>query len=242
MKKPLASKIIPIINVIFLTISLYLFASIILDLIYPDANALSYMTTPVLCLVLAIETLLCIPILFWSLRKEPNFNTQDHNRKMLRRAMFLNVISILIVFCTMFTIYITKAMQPSYITNHSFPAIQQVNQKTPHNDYSELKTGDVVVLYKFGCPDCEGIYDSANNLFLNNDIHIKWVSSETPNGQELCEKYNITWTPTGIYFRQHPLGNGANIIQEQLDTVVNKETVLNEQNAQTLINAYKNNE
>lgn len=229
-------------HTILLTLGFYSVSTQIIVWLNPDCGALNYITNPILLFALILLPIVAITILAIVNKKVTNEYDLHLHKKCLNLTLILNI-SALCIFCLLsFTAHTSKAMTLEYWQHHTFMEMAKTNQTTPHNDYSTPKAGDIVVLYKFGCPDCEAIYTSANQAFTDENIHIKWVSAETSVGRQLCDKYNITWVPTGVYFRHTPLGNGADIVQEQIDTVQNKQTILNQKNVETLINAYKSQE
>lgn len=102
------------------------------------------------------------------------------------------------------------------------------NDKTPVSQtLPSDRNGDIVILYKYDCPDCEAIYDQLNDAIRDTgakDVHFIASSSET--GRELIEKGDIPTAPTGIYLRHEALNNGSAITHIPLATSNGNETVL----------------
>lgn len=78
-----------------------------------------------------------------------------------------------------------------------------IASKTPDN-----LSGAIIILYKFGCPDCEGIYPELKTE-LQGKNNIYFVPSGSKLGQKLIKTSGILEVPTGVYIRQKPLANGA---------------------------------
>lgn len=102
------------------------------------------------------------------------------------------------------------------------------NDKTPVSQtLPSDRNGDIVILYKYDCPDCEAIYDQLNDAIQDTnakDVHFIASSSET--GRELIEEGDIPTAPTGIYLRHEALNNGSAITHIPLATSNGNETVL----------------
>lgn len=95
--------------------------------------------------------------------------------------------------------------------------------KTPDN-----LSGAIVILYKFGCPDCEAIYPAITEKLQGKD-NVYFVPSGSELGKKLVNNGNIQEVPTGVYIRKQPLANGAtqnNIVLYTADK--NGKSVLNE--------------
>lgn len=102
------------------------------------------------------------------------------------------------------------------------------NDKTPVSQtLPSDRNGDIIILYKYDCPDCEAIYDQLDDAIGDTgakDVHFIASSSET--GRELIEESNIQTVPTGIYLRHEALNNGAAITHIPLAISNGNETVL----------------
>lgn len=106
--------------------------------------------------------------------------------------------------------------------------IIRINNETPVNQtLPEERNGAIVILYRYGCPDCEAIYDdlqeAIDELGLKN---VYYVASSSEYGQELVEEGDIRYVPTGVYLRHESLANGASITHIALASENGNETVL----------------
>ena len=102
------------------------------------------------------------------------------------------------------------------------------NDKTPVSQtLPSDRNGDIVILYKYNCPDCEAIYSQLDDAIRDTgakDVHFIASSSET--GRELIKEGDIPTAPTGIYLRHEALNNGSAITHIPLAMSNGNETVL----------------
>ena len=77
--------------------------------------------------------------------------------------------------------------------------------------------GSIVILYKFGCKDCEAIYDNLRNTLQEHpDAKIYWLSSRSKDGKAFLDKYPTESVPTGFYIYKNQYRN-VNYIQKPLN-------------------------
>ena len=112
--------------------------------------------------------------------------------------------------CYIHIIYVTIAlfliMQVHIATLHgmydfrcNYFKMLHCTQYTPIQDVLPSKLdGCIIVYYKFGCPDCEAIYNEVKET-VDNDKKIYWVSSRSKKGKQLIKEHKITEVPTGVY-------------------------------------------
>lgn len=102
------------------------------------------------------------------------------------------------------------------------------NGKTPVSQtLPSDRNGDIVILYKYNCPDCEAIYGQLDDAIRDTDAKdVHFVASSSETGRELIEEGDIPTVPTGIYLRHEALDNGAAITHIPLAASNGNETVL----------------
>ena len=102
------------------------------------------------------------------------------------------------------------------------------NDKTPVSQtLPSDRNGDIVILYKYNCPDCEAIYGQLDDAIRDTDAKdVHFVASSSETGRELIEEGDIPTVPTGIYLRHEALDNGAAITHIPLAASNGNETVL----------------
>ena len=97
---------------------------------------------------------------------------------------------------------------------HYSPRLSDTDQ-----DILNSPEGSIVVVYKFGCTDCEAVYADLNNAISDaktNDIPVSWLSSRSEEGLMFLEDYPIDYVPTGIYIKRHADGN-ITYVQKRLN-------------------------
>lgn len=106
--------------------------------------------------------------------------------------------------------------------------IIRINNETPVSQtLPEERNGAIVILYRYGCPDCEAIYDDLHEAI--DELGLKdvyYVASSSEYGQKLVEKGDIRYVPTGVYLRHEALANGASVTHIPLASEDGNETVL----------------
>ena len=99
------------------------------------------------------------------------------------------------------------------------------------DDKSEL-TNSIILFYRFGCEDCEAIYNK-ERIASKQIKDIYWVSTRSKQGKELLKKYPIKEVPAGVYIAN----NGSGVI-EYLDSK-SKDNRFDETKFETLLQLYK---
>lgn len=100
----------------------------------------------------------------------------------------------------------------------------------------EAQKGDIVILYKFACEDCESIYQELNDVLDENNVDPIWVSSASVQGQKFVADYEIKTVPTIIYVLNNKYAD--NDIEQR--NLVTNEGTLNIDNLNELIGLQKN--
>lgn len=67
--------------------------------------------------------------------------------------------------------------------------------------------GSIIILYKFGCPDCEAVYEDLSEMLKDRDVY--WIASTDDDYKNLVETFNIEEVPTGLYMRQNDLNSSV---------------------------------
>lgn len=74
--------------------------------------------------------------------------------------------------------------------------------------------GNILIYYRFGCGDCEAVYDSLKAATAGKE-DIYWVASRQSVGRELLQKYAVQEVPAGVVilgdgmYVSHVLGNSV---------------------------------
>ena len=137
---------------------------------------------------------------------------QDQTPQQTARKTRLAVCSGVLLCCSAVALFGLIAVKQQgvqmglYTTKHT--TIQKIidNTKLGHKedilpaDKNELK-GKLIMYYKFGCPDCNGIYTEWTQM-TNNVPNLYWVSTRSKQGKELLDIYPVQEVPAGIYIKQ----------------------------------------
>lgn len=140
--------------------------------------------------------------------KHPDSRKLSKLLVVLRIATVLSIILLSIVFANIATAT-TKGLQYINWDNMTLKQITETANRTPTASKTPNNlSGAVIILYKFGCPDCEGIYPELKTE-LQGRNNIYFVPSGSKLGQKLIKTSGILEVPTGVYIRKKPLANGA---------------------------------
>lgn len=100
-------------------------------------------------------------------------------------------------------------------SNFSMPVSKVITSimNSPKADkFPEDPSGSILILYKFGCPDCEAVYDDLKEAVEGHDVY--WIPTTDPNFVTLKEQYGDKThlkdgkptidVPAGIYIHKDP--------------------------------------
>lgn len=138
----------------------------------------------------------------------------------------------------MFILYTTALYQnpeANLITvlSTSPTTLWQTAKQTPFEDIlPEDKNGSLIFYFRYGCDDCETIFDQLQSYKNNPDYKIYWVNTRSDQGLSLREQYPIQKTPSGVYISQDGTKNYTYILYTK-DSSGN--TILDEKNLNRLL-------
>lgn len=199
-----------------------------------DSIPTAFMAGVIAVIYLAISLLVLIAMRF--ARRNGKTTADDKSDERSRQhivyaiALAINIASLASIIAMAF-IYSQGAQRGMTMDDWKTMSLGEVitaNDKTPVSQtLPNDRNGDIVILYKYDCPDCEAIYDQLNDAIKDTgakDVHFIASSSET--GRELIKDGDIQTVPTGIYLRHEALSNGAAITHIPLAASNGNETVL----------------
>ena len=102
--------------------------------------------------------------------------------------------------------------------------------------YDELQTGDVVVMFKWGCRDCHAIHDAMLGWDEANKLGAHYVSAETKNGTEMASEFSIREVPSVVLVMR----NGTYMTEKAYKTDDNGNTVIDNDALDKIIEKRKN--
>lgn len=147
----------------------------------------------------------------------------------------IGIIAIIFAISMLPTTLIAKShgMQSSDFTKMSITSVWHGIANSPSADTlatDKVKSGDIIIYYKFGCDDCEAVYKDLK-VRLNGIDDVYWICTQTDNGKELLESYAVTEVPSGVYIRHDTLSGNVPFSKFTLYTTdENDKTVLNTDN------------
>ena len=148
------------------------------------------------CLGLGISIIICT-----IQAKKPETNTEKNRLAFnVRNYVLLGLFTIIIFLITTLIIsYVIASSHGLYTTDLTLNQLYTGIQNTPVED--ELPndiTGTIIIFYKFGCTDCDAIYEDLS-AYIDGKSDIYWVSSRSEQGKTLLTTYPVESVPTAIY-------------------------------------------
>ena len=115
------------------------------------------------------------------------------------------ICTVVLLLCLAYTgINVAAAYDHGYYgQDASLAQLVNTTDRTPHDQSAELPdelTSCIVVLYKYGCPDCDAIYDDLAQSVKNANVKVYYVSSKSERGSGLCAAYDVNDVPTAIAY------------------------------------------
>ena len=90
----------------------------------------------------------------------------------------------------------------------------------------------LIIYYRFGCSDCESIYQElAEQLTTSDNQNIYWVSTRSKQGENLRKSYPVSKVPSGVYIK----GNGHAVTLPLYDKTDDGHATPSTENIQTLL-------
>lgn len=199
-----------------------------------DSIPTAFVTGVIALIYLAVSLLVLIAMRFT--RRNGKTTADDKSDKRSRQrivyaiALAINIASLasIIAMAFIYSQGVQRGMTMDDWKTMSLGEVITANDKTPVSQtLPSDRNGDIVILYKYNCPDCEAIYDQLDDAIKNTgakDVHFIASSSET--GRELIKEGDIPTAPTGIYLRHEALNNGSAMTHIPLAASNGNETVL----------------
>ena len=182
--------------------------------------------------IVAVISIIAIASLVFILQKEKKKGSLKKPNTLIPSGIVLFAVAIMVAYCiSPIMTGFNKGMNHVKWTKLSLSEITDINSKTPDEDKLPSDTkGSIIILYKYGCPDCSDIYDDLNKAIKDNNTKVYFITSGSPEGQKFVQDGNITNVPTAIYVRNEPLANGATFNSVQLYSLdVHDKPYFNEQ-------------
>lgn len=144
--------------------------------------------------------------------------------RLKKAALAITAVSSLILIFITFTALVHGA-DIEALTKFGIKRTIQAIRKSPVNDYcAEDKEGSIIIYYRFGCSDCEAVFDDLSQLVSAHE-NIYWVASRQENGKKLLERYRVSQVPSGVIIQKN--GDYTQVLlfrQDERGTVLDYES------------------
>lgn len=145
-----------------------------------------------MCAIMAV--IISLISLFHGNRKKSQPMSRGMNK-------FMAVISIL-VFITYMAIAATACMHGADMESLQRFGILRTIRAIQNSPIADRKAsldqqGNILIYYRFGCGDCEAVYDRLRAETAGKG-NIYWVASRQSKGRELLQKYTVSEVPAGV--------------------------------------------
>lgn len=190
----------------------------------------------ILSVIIIIYTFTCVILIEYGIRKQ--IIQTEITAPWIPRT-FQGILSII---CILAGIYLASGIQTIQIAkNHG---IYQDNmtwnkvitgiENSPEEDKLPENLSNILILYyKFGCEDCEAIYQKEQTTFKNLE-QVYWISTRSEQGETLRKTYPVTEVPAGVYITDNLKPVVCNLFLKKQGKII-----LHEENAQLLLSLYQ---
>lgn len=94
-----------------------------------------------------------------------------------------------------------------YDISNPISDLSRINRRTPVESALPPDTdGALIVYYRYGCPDCEAVYDELKSKLDARGTPYYWVSTRSDQGRALLDEYVVDDVPSVLYI--YPNGRG----------------------------------
>ena len=175
-------------------------------------------------IILSGALLCCIGITIFTLfRYKKLKKTQPEKKHKIGALLWiLPILAAVVITAHLITIgigYKTAVNHGLYTTDISVAKMFTGINKSPVPDkYDETTAkGKILIFYRFGCSDCEAVYDDLSKAV--SDADVLWISTRSDTGKKLVEEYKIEEVPSGVYVRENAYNNALPYTKKLLYTV-----------------------
>lgn len=149
----------------------------------------------------AIITIISLISIFYRSKRKPQSKSKRIN-KILAMVSTLLFIPYMVIAVTAYTHGADLESLQRFGILRTIHAIQ----KSPVTDRSVNldQPGNILIYYRFGCGDCEAIYDSLKAEVAGKE-NLYWVASRQSGGQKLLQKYAVSGVPAGVIIQDEDM-------------------------------------
>lgn len=165
--------------------------------------------------------------------------------KKIPKCTFIPIISIISLLTTSIIIiwsgFFVAHQHGLYTTNiNTIDMFKGILYSPIESTLPENIDGSIIIYYRFGCSDCETVYNELSNAVKDKE-NIYWISTESEQGKKLLETYPVDSVPTGIYIRNDKYENALSYTQKSLITMNNDNIEFNQSGINRLLYLQKQN-
>lgn len=141
----------------------------------------------------------------------PETQQSVRNRMKIHVAVISAALLTLLFTGTLYTDGSARGMTFIQWKSMDIGTIINTSGKTPRSDrLPKQMNGHVVILYKYGCPDCEAIWPDLKQAVSDTGLqNVHYIASSSDAGQRIIQQTHIDDVPALVYMRHKPLANGA---------------------------------
>lgn len=151
------------------------------------------------------------------------YKAYDHNTTITKALYSISLLFAVMIFST--SILKFKAQDHGLYTTDItiYKMITGIQNSHKEDKLPDDLNDKIIIYYRFGCPDCEAIYNDLNTYTTDNDLNVYYVSTRSNQGKKLLKQFPVKTVPTGIYIYKNSHGE-LTYIQKDL---CNTDTSLN---------------
>lgn len=159
----------------------------------------------IICIILLVIIIICTTGIILSVYIAKKTGRTPF--KLINRILMGIYLASITCGCILLLSYAVATNHGLYTTDITLTQLYTGIGKAPVEDkLPDNISGCIIIFYKFGCKDCETIYQELSDYVDSRD-NIYWVSSRSSQGKALLANYPIESIPTAIYIHENSDGN-----------------------------------
>lgn len=121
-----------------------------------------------------------------------------------------------------------------YQKNMPFAEMVLSNKKSPaESKVPEKLAGSIIIYYKYGCDDCEDIYEDLSNK-VKDKSNVYWISTRSQQGKKLLKNYPVDTVPSAVYVRNDTFNGNILFTSKLLYTKTGNKAVIDNESLERL--------
>lgn len=201
----------------------------------PNTN---YSTGIIIAILLSVVMFTCIILIEYGIRKQmiQTGTTAPHIPRLIQILLATIFIFSGIYAISGYTTIQTAQEHGMYQKHMTWSKIITSIEHSPKEDkLPENLKNTIILYYKFGCEDCESIYEDQTQAFheLKN---VYWISTRSEQGKTLRKTYPVNKVPSGVY-----ITNDLKPVVCDLTIKSKGKITLHDENVKLLLSLYHSN-